>query len=147
MKLTTSYDDHMPNSNATALACPADENMTQQQFRDEADINTIVRRFGLTGELPADQRAPIFGDFTNVTDFQTAMNAVRKAQEGFDDLPANLRARFNNDPQRMLEFVEDNNNRDEALKLGIIAPPPEKTRDAVAAIDELTATLKPKGTA
>lgn len=131
------YDTDI-ESEITGLLCE-DETLTQQQFQEESDINTIVRKFGLTGELPDDFRAPVSGDFTNVVDFQTAMNAVRAAEEAFMEMPAELRARFNNDPQRLMEFVENGKNKDEALKLGIVQKPPEKTRDMVDAVDELKA--------
>lgn len=130
-------------SDQTGLFCPPEEGQTQQQFAEEVDINTIVMRFGLTGQLPENPQPPVSGDFTGITDFQSAMNAVRRAEEGFMEMPANIRARFHNNPQEMLEFLEDRENYDEALKLGIVAKPPEKTRDVIAAIDEMRDTLKP----
>lgn len=107
------------------------ESVTQQQFREECDINEIVRRFGLTGELPDTYRPPVSGDFTEVTDFYTAMLAVRRAEESFLQLPGQLRARFNNDPGRFLEFIEDAGNREEAEKLGLLAKPLEADRNGV----------------
>jgi len=114
----------------SGLACPEEESVTQQQFKDECDINTIVRRFGVTGELPVAERQPISGDFTGISDYQTALNAVMKAQAGFYDLPAATRAHFNNDPGAMLDFLEDPANRDQAEKLGLVNP---KTQPAAAA--------------
>lgn len=96
--------------------------MTQQQFKEDADINTIVERFGLTGKLPDDLRQPVAGDYEDVVDFQTAMNAVLAAKEEFMKLPGKIRARFENDPQQYLEFFEDERNRDEAIALGLIQP-------------------------
>ena len=110
-------------SNETGINCPPEEGRTQQQFAEEVDINTIVRRFGLTGHLPTNPAPPMEGDFTGIVDFHTAMNAVRRAQEGFEAFPAELRARFSNDPQRMLEFLADDTNKDEAVKLGLVNPP------------------------
>lgn len=122
-----------------------DVGLTQQEFKDECDINEIVRRFGLTGSLPEVVNVPRSGDFTGVVDFQTALNAVRKAEEGFMALPADLRARFGNDPQRLMAFMDDGNNLEEARKLGLVNPPPEKTRDVVQAVDELAKSLAPPG--
>lgn len=106
--------------------------MAQQQFAEECDINTIVRRFGLTGELPDEYAVPVSGDFTDVVDFQTAMQAVRTANESFMRMPGELRARFNNDPQRLMDFVEDGRNLDEARKLGLALAAPEVTRTGAA---------------
>lgn len=131
-------------SNEAGLSFEGDEGKTQQQFKEECDINEIVRRFGLTGSVPETFSMPVSGDFTAVTDFQSAMNAVRAAQEGFMQLPGELRARFANDPGSLLEFLNDESNREEAIKLGLVARPPEKTRDVVQAVDELAAALKPQ---
>ena len=128
-------------SDEAGLFCPPEESKTQQQFADEVDINTIVRRFGLTGELPENPRMPVSGDFTAVVDFQTAMQMVVKAEEAFMEFPGELRARFANDPQRMIEFLSDDRNREEAVKLGLVSKPAEVPRDAVKAIDELAAKL------
>lgn len=131
-------------SRETGLVCDEAESVVQQQFAEEVDINTIVRRFGLTGELPNGVAMPVSGDFTAVSDFQTAMNTIRQAQESFMLLPADVRERFANDPGRVIAFLDDERNRDEAIKLGIVAKPPEVPRDVVKAVDELAAVLKPK---
>lgn len=102
-----------------------DPGLTQQQFKDECDINEIVRRFGLTGELPENVRTPRSGDFTGVNDYQSAMNAVRAADEAFMELPGELRKRFDNDPQKLMDFMEDENNKEEAIKLGLVNKPKE----------------------
>lgn len=109
-------------SRLTGLLC-TDPSRAQQQFRDECDINTIVERFGLTHEVPAGARMPSYGDFTGISDFHSAMTAVRQAQEQFMQLPAQLRERFANDPQRLLVFLADSDNRDEAIKLGLVEAP------------------------
>lgn len=127
--LRTSHNyDRDQVSNETGLKCDPDEGMAQQQFAEECDINTIVKRFGLTGQLPTNFNPPVSGDFTGINDFHSAMNQVRSAQEEFMKLDGQLRYRFNNDPQRLMEFLEDSNNRDEALKLGLIQKPPEVPR-------------------
>ena len=71
----------------TGLICPEDS-MAVQSAEEESNINTIVRRFGISGELPNDLRMPQSGDFTNMPDFHAAMNLVRQAQEEFLRVPA-----------------------------------------------------------
>lgn len=110
-------------SQAAGLACP-DDSVTQQQFAEECDINNIVRRFGLTGELPENYRAPVSGDFTGITDYHTALTAVRQAEERFMEMPGELRYKFANDPNRLIGFLDDPNNRAEAIALGLVNPPP-----------------------
>lgn len=127
-------------SDESGLFCP-EPTKTQQQFAEDADINVIVRRFGLTGELPDDYRAPQSGDFTGVTDYHSALNAVREADAAFMEVPAEIRARFDNDPAKLIKFVENAKNREEAIELGLVPKPVEKPRDVVAAVDELKAAI------
>lgn len=106
-------------SKATALKCP-EQTLTQQHQKDEADINTIVRKFGLTGQLPQDLRVPQYGDFTGISDYQTALNAVMQANESFLQLPAKIREKFHNDPEQFVNFCLDEKNRKEAEELGLV---------------------------
>lgn len=106
-------------SDESGLRCE-DESLAKQSFGNEVDINTIVDRFGLSGELPIGIRMPSYGDFTGIADFHSAVNAVALAHESFDAMPAKVRARFKNDPAEFLEFVADANNIVEARKLGLV---------------------------
>lgn len=105
----------------TGLECP-EPTMAQQNFKDECDINYILERFGVTGELPSGVRQPQYGDFTGVTDYQSALNAVIAADEAFMAMPAAVRARFDNDPAKFVDFVADDANYEEAAKLGLVKP-------------------------
>lgn len=111
---------------ATGLVIEDNEqnNRTKQEFAEEVDINTLLRRFNITGQMPENVRAPTYGDFTEVTDFQSAVNAIAQANEAFDQMPAEVRYRFNNDPERFVAFVDDEANRSEAEKLGLVFPRP-----------------------
>lgn len=115
--------DTMQASDESALHC-LDESLTQQSFKDEADINTIVRRFGLTGQLPQDLQMPVSGDFTGISDYHTAMNMVLAAQDEFLRVPADVRARFQNDPAQLMAFLDDPANRAEAESLGLVTAAP-----------------------
>lgn len=137
MFLRSSFNyDRDAVSDETGLKCD-DESKAIQSAEEESNINTIVRRFGISGELPGGYAMPQSGDFTNIPDFHTAMNLVRKAQEEFVKVPAEVRARFNNDPGRFMDFFDDPANYDEALKLGLVnvrpPVPPSGTPDGGAA--------------
>lgn len=121
MKLKQAYDDFDQISWDTGLYC-GDPSKAIQSAKEETDINTIVRRFGLTGQLPKDVQAPQYGDFTGVTDYQSALNAVLDAQAAFAAMPAEVRSRFHNDPGAFVDFCSDPSNRDEAKKLGLLVP-------------------------
>lgn len=108
-------------SQETGLSC-SEPTLAQQSFKDECDINTILERFAVTGELPNNVRMPQYGDFSGIFDYQTALNAVMAADDSFMQLPASVRARFDNDPALFVEFCGDESNREEAIKLGLVPP-------------------------
>ena len=101
---------------------------TQQSFKSECDINNILRQFNVTGQLPAGSVQPQYGDFSGITDYQSALNAVMSAQDSFLALPAKVRAKFGNDPALFVEFASDEANKDEMKALGLLR---EETAQAV----------------
>lgn len=116
--------------------CPTSR--TKGSFRDECDINVIMRRFqrsgGRLGDLPNSQGNGSYGDFSELPDYQTALATVIAAEANFEALPSIVRKRFNNDPGELLDFLSDEGNREEAVKLGLVsgvergkAPPSPET--------------------
>lgn len=93
--------------------------MTDQQYRDECDIDIILKRYKVGQPLPTTARVGSYGDFTDFGDYQSCLERVRKADEDFKSLPASLRARFGNDPVAYYQFVLDPSNQEECVKLGI----------------------------
>lgn len=132
-----SYDRDL-NSEGTAFFDDS-ESMTQQSFKEECDINTIVRRFGVTGEMPENVRVPQYADFEESFDFMSAMNLIREAQESFMAMPSAVRDRFGHDPARFVDFFNDPENRPEAERLGVLTrrpvpSQPEPSSDAPAPV-------------
>lgn len=116
-------------SRQTGLHC-TDPTRAQQQFQDECDINTIMRKFAVTKTLPLTMGMPTYDDYTDaVTDYQTAQNAIIQAKQAFQQLPARVRDRFQNNPQHLLEFVMDKTNKEEAEKLGLLAIVPQQKEE------------------
>lgn len=119
--LRTPYNyDVRAASRESGVDCSESEDFTKQEFRDEVDINTILRRFNVTGQLPQGVRMPTYGDFTQVGDFQQALAAIETARESFMQLPADVRRRFDNDPGAFVDFASDARNLEEARKLGLV---------------------------
>lgn len=92
----------------------------KQSFRDECNINTIMKRYEKTGLISHASRYQ--GDYSDVSggmDYHDAMNAVLKAREMFQTVPAKIRARFNNDPGEFISFCTDSKNQEELIKMGL----------------------------
>lgn len=117
------YDDDADilHGAAAALRC-LDESLTQQSFAEDADINVLVARFGISdGAIPPAVADPRFyGDFSDVASFREALDLSRDAVDRFNQLPAKLRDRFGHDPMRLFEFVHDPENIEEAVTLGLL---------------------------
>lgn len=97
-----------------------DQGRTKQAMQSQCDINQIMAKFQKTGVIDfVNKHAPQFGDSTGI-DFQTSMETVIRAKEMFADLPSSVRKRFNNDPTELLDFCENVENRQEAIKLGLL---------------------------
>lgn len=103
-----------------ALFCPEREAMTKQSFKDECDINGIMKRYATTGQLPPNIGLGRYGDFSQVGDYMQAQHVMLKAEEQFKALPSGVRDRFKNSPLEMLRFVTDKSNLEEARKLGLL---------------------------
>lgn len=103
--------------------------MTNQFSKDESDINTIMKKYETTGQFQCHiKQGGAYQDFLQITDFHDMMNTVIYAKEAFQTLPAHVRARFQNDPGQLLEFLQDEKNYDEGVKLGLLNERPQKTQ-------------------
>ena len=123
--LRTPYNyDQDAASNESGLHCE-DATLAQQHFKDECDINNILRQFNVTGLLPESTISPRYGDFTGIVDYHSALNQVIAAEDEFMRLPAQTRARFNNDPAQLIDFLDQEENKNEAIKLGLVKQPEE----------------------
>ena len=122
-------------SEETGLLCQ-DPSLAQQHMKDECDINVIIERFGVTGQIPTSPVSPSYGDFSGVSDYHSALNQINATMADFMALPAQLRVRFGHDPVQLLEFLENDQNRDEAIQLGLI--------DGQPVVEPIVSTETPK---
>lgn len=80
--------------------------MTQQHFKDECDVNYIVRNFLRTGVLPVTRGQGQYFDVSAATDYKDACNRIITVNDWFSNLPSATRAEFNNDPGILLEVLD-----------------------------------------
>lgn len=107
---------------------------TKQSFKDECDINHIMRNYRDRGLLPqGTTKTARYGDFSTVDDYLQAQNLILRAQRQFSELPSEVRDRFQNDPTRFLTFVTDTANLDEAHDLGLLSEEASKRIQAAKA--------------
>lgn len=121
---------------------------TQQSFANEVNINMIVAKAKARKPVMQDTRQPLYGDFSNIKTFHEQRNAIIEAENAFMTLPAAVRKKFGNDVGKLLEFVADSKNKDEAIELGLIEkvkPEIDVAGETLKTLNKLEEALKPAG--
>lgn len=97
------------------------ESLTIQSEAESANIPKIMEKYTKTGIVDVHVRENLqYGDVSEIPDFHAAMNEVSRAHSLFETLDAQIRSRFGNDPAKMIDFLHDEKNYDEAYKLGLV---------------------------
>lgn len=82
------------------------ELLTKQSMKDECDINNIVAKYEKTGVLThLNATQATYADVSELGGYRDALDKVRAAEEVFMALPSELRAKFDNDPAKYLDFM------------------------------------------
>lgn len=100
------------------------DTLVQQHFREEQDINNILKRFGVTAQMPSGVNGGMYGDFTDVQDYEDALARISRAQEGFMTLPPEVRERFKNNPGELVRVAGSMEYEDFQAMVYPPAPPP-----------------------
>jgi len=119
MALQGSYRKHKP----VRVSFPA-QGRTHQSFKEECDVNNVVKRFEKTGFLPNSRGPGQFGDFSSNLDYREALQTVMDAQDMFEQVPAKIRREFDNDPAQFVAFCDDPDNEDQLIDWGLMNKPP-----------------------
>jgi hypothetical protein len=82
-----------------------DESLAQQQFKDENNINLMIRKYGV---LPVQEvNWKEFDASVIPQDFHEIQNMMKQAEAAFMTVPAEVRAQVDNDPVRFLAMVDE----------------------------------------
>lgn len=103
---------------------------TKQEFREDCDVNVIIRRFTRTGTLPQPTQTPRFVDAANLPDLQGAMHIMIEAEKAFMSLPAIVRKEFDNSPHKFVEFATKAENLDKLREWGLAPMPAPEPKPA-----------------
>lgn len=94
---------------------------TDQSYKNACDINVIIANATKTGVLPFQtNKVAQYIDNTEIPSLLDAQNLIRTANESFMALPAKIRKMMNNDPTKLVEFVNDPDHKEILLKHGIL---------------------------
>lgn len=108
---------------------------TRQEFKKSCDLAQVLKRFAMTPEgkeslAMAQGHAETcqFFDVSSGMTFHTAQSLIADSRASMARLPAEVRARFGNDPAAYLDFVSDPASAPQLREWGLLPPlstPPE----------------------
>lgn len=75
----------------SGISCPPEGDMTRQEFKEDCDLNSVLRRYGA---LPTPVQPTPYGELNTDLDLQTAYEALRAAETAYEGLPLGLRQKF-----------------------------------------------------
>ena len=93
--------------------------LTRQEDAIDADVNAIVARFIAHGTAPGNPGEARYGDFSSGLDFKTAADRVLQAQEDFEELPADIRKKCDNDVGKFIDIVYSG-KREDLVEMGLL---------------------------
>ena len=98
--------------------------MTKQALVEEADINKIIRKHGLSHvQTNMAKLEVIYGDITSF-DLQQAIQMNIDAQEAFMEVPSEVRKQFGNDAGAFIDYATNPENIEQMREWGLAPPPP-----------------------
>lgn len=100
-----------------------DNSRAEQAHANDVDINQIMAK--AQQGIPSDYIRENAGHYMDATSlsFYQSQTIIANANSMFEDLPAKIRNRFENDPGKFLSFVQDEKNLDEMVELKLIDAP------------------------
>ncbi len=93
---------------------------TEQHHKKACNVNNIIKKYNKTGLLQQRLNSGIYGDFTGIGDYLSCIQKVQDAHDDFMAVDSKIRKRFRNDPALLIEFVSNDDNREEAISLGLL---------------------------
>lgn len=125
MKIRSHYD---PGPNVKTVI--TGKSRTKQSFQDETNINKILAKYDAETIVEQLQKNPgSFIDLPSGMDYQQASNMAINARAAFDELPGTIRAKFKNDPEKFLDFMDDEENEEEIVEMGLREPEDDPVED------------------
>mgnify|MGYP000073147877 CR=1 FL=1 len=132
------------------LLCDPKEHRATQEAKEQCDINRVLDRARHGASLShVMQHGGRYGDFSDLhgDSYNDMLNRLADASSIFNDLPAELRSEFDNDPGKFFEFVGDKTEEELIEALPALSAPGRQFPDVVgntvaAAAKELVEAVK-----
>lgn len=117
------------------------KSLTEQQYKKECDINYILNN--KAPQLFDDKKIPLYADVSMFGDFNDCMKKVQDGLDKFGNLPSTLRSRFGSDPRAFYNWLADESNSAEAVRLGLLEKKPDE-KNVVEILDDIKTIVSSK---
>ena len=114
---------------------------TKQSFAEELNVDNIIRRVGANNIAAAYQFEGSYGEFDEM-DMAEAIEKVDKARALFLAVPSKIRAEFDNNPGKFIDFVTNPANEQAVRDMGLANEIQAKEESLGAKLDAINATLQ-----
>jgi phage internal scaffolding protein len=108
------------NGTLRVQSVPEGKSRTEQSHQKAVNINTIVAKARKGIPPRVNNGTGVYGDFSSGIDFHEMQNRITDAMLDFMSLPATTRAKFDNDPGKLLDFIANPANAEEARELRLL---------------------------
>ena len=123
-----------------------DPDRTKQTYLDQCDINRTMDRVKHGASLShLANYGGEYGDFSDwdANTYEDMQIQLARANSMFEDLPAELRNEFENDPGKWLEFVNNPENKDRLEEIyPVLAAPGKQLPDVIGGLATAIENLK-----
>lgn len=98
--------------------------LTKQEFADFADPNAVVDRHARGLDITSmASTAAQYGDFTDVPEsYHAALTLIVNTKAAFNNLPLQVRNKFDNDPAAFYAFASNPDNATAMAEMGLMDP-------------------------
>lgn len=104
------YSSHVDDSGVVVLAPSGKENLYEyiQSFKDSTSIPLILARYAAGDASVLSRKQGSFGDFTNLPKtYAEMLNMMVQGRKFFDDLPVEVRAKFDHSFERFMASMDN----------------------------------------
>ena len=111
---------------------------------EDLDLNVLMERMGVTNQrIPTVPINPnLTMDVRDIPDLQGILDLSREAEKSFSNLPIALKERFNQNPAELWRYVNNPDNHEEAVRLGILQKAVERSANTATKPDSGSTTTE-----
>lgn len=113
--------------NRVGLDCSDSPSLTKQEFRDECNINNIMKKYRTRGDLThISSTIGEYGTFDQGEDLLHSRLILQNAEAAFIQLPSGLRRELDHEPANFVDWIKDPENEQRAFDMGLLESIEEK---------------------